>query len=224
SSLDVIIAVDKDRRVITFNAAAENTFGYSRQEVLGKDVFMLYAEPSEFRKVYVIMNSENQFVGEILNRRKNGEVFPSFLSAAVLRDGRGETIGTMGISRDITDRKQAEVQLRESFRKEVLLKEIHHRVKNNLQIISSMLSLQSDHVADKASLSVFTESQNRIRTIALIHEKLYQSRDLTNIDFRDFLESLAGNLIISYETDPSRNVVLVDSEEVYLGIDTAIPC
>ncbi len=224
SSLDIIIAVDKNRRIITFNRAAENAFGYDRSEVIGKDISVLYAEPSEFRKVYAVMNSNNQFVGEILNRRKNGETFPSFLSAAALRDLHGEMIGTMGISRDITDRKNAEMQIREAFRKEVLLKEIHHRVKNNLQIISSMLSLQSDHVADRSSVNVFTESQNRIRTIALIHEKLYQSRDLTNIDFGDFLDSLTANLMLSYKADPSTTQIVVDSPDVSLGIDTAIPC
>jgi PAS domain S-box-containing protein len=131
-SLDVIIASDTNRRITLFNKAAEETFQYKRDEVLGHDVQLLYAFPKESENVHVAIASKDQYVGEIVNRRKNGDVFPSFLSATVLRDNKDQIIGYMGISRDISERKQAEAQARDAFRKEVLLKEIHHRVKNNL--------------------------------------------------------------------------------------------
>ncbi|MCE9611969.1 MAG: CHASE2 domain-containing protein [Chthoniobacter sp.] len=108
--------------------------------------------------------------------------------------------------------------------KDVLLKEIHHRVKNNLQIISSLLNLQSDYIKDPAALLVFTESRNRVRSMALIHEKLYQSHDLARIDFADYIRSLTSSLTAGYAGRSSSGRSGVESEDVMLGVDAAVPC
>ncbi|MBC7185646.1 MAG: PAS domain S-box protein [Calditrichaeota bacterium] len=123
------------------------------------------------------------------------------------------------------ERKRSSEQLKASLReKEVLLKEIHHRVKNNMQVISSMLNLQSGCVANPEVEAVLRDSQNRVRSMALIHEKLYQSRDLSRIDFSDYIRKLTDDLFRSYSVNPERITLTTHAEEVSLGIDAAIPC
>jgi len=121
SSLDMIISVDMDRHIVEFNKAAQETFGYRVEEVLGKHVDMLYADPREGLIVHQTTLEKGQCVREILDRRKNGQVFPAFLSASVLRDARGGLVGVMGVCRDITERKQAEEALRRRNRELALL-------------------------------------------------------------------------------------------------------
>ncbi|MBI2503030.1 MAG: response regulator [Candidatus Latescibacteria bacterium] len=111
SSLDMIIAVDMERRIIEFNSAAQETFGYRREEVLGKHIDLLYADPEESAEVHNTISISGKCVQEVRNRRKNGGVFPSFLAASVLCDVQGEAVGFMGISRDITERKKTEEAL-----------------------------------------------------------------------------------------------------------------
>ncbi len=114
SSLDMIISVDAQRLILEFNPAAEKTFGYAKEEVLGRPVDLLYADPLEGREVYERVLREGAFRGEILNRKKGGEVFPAYLAASALYGPRGELVGVMGISRDITEQKRVEEALRES--------------------------------------------------------------------------------------------------------------
>lgn len=125
--------------------------------------------------------------------------------------------------REIIERAQAEAKVKASLKeKEILLQEIHHRVKNNLQVISSLLNLQSQGIHDKKTLEVFQESQNRIRSMALIHERLYRSSDLARVDFAEYIRNLASFLIRSYR---SRAVRLdVQASDIYLSIDNAVPC
>ncbi|MBD2245360.1 hypothetical protein H6G26_17670 [Nostoc sp. FACHB-888] len=123
------------------------------------------------------------------------------------------------------ERRQAEEQIKASLQeKEVLLKEIHHRVKNNLQIISSLLNLQAEYLKDNQAIEVFKDSQNRIESMALIHEKLYQSQDLARINFADYIQDLVTNLFYSYNVNSSAITLKMNVEEVFLAIDAAIPC
>lgn len=117
-------------------------------------------------------------------------------------------------------RKQVEESLKS---KEMLLKEIHHRVKNNLMIISSLLNLQSRYITDKTSLDIFKESQNRTRSMALIHERLYQTNDLKEIDFGDYIQRLSRELIQTYDAELGRIDLRIDVENILLEINTAIP-
>ena len=123
------------------------------------------------------------------------------------------------------DKIMTEEQLRASLsEKEILLKEIHHRVKNNLQVICTLLELQSDYIVDDRSRKYFMESQDRIRSMALVHEKLYQVKDFSCIDFTGYINSLTNYLYRSYVTDPERVSLTTDVGNVTLGIDEAIPC
>lgn len=123
------------------------------------------------------------------------------------------------------ERREANEQIETALReKELLLREIHHRVKNNMQVISSILRLQSRYVSDKKSLEMFKDSQNRIMSIALVHEKLYYSNDLTRVNIKEYLNDLLGNLLKSYTMD--KNIISLDIsvDDAALGIDSAIPC
>ncbi len=126
--------------------------------------------------------------------------------------------------RDITKRKNAEEELIKSIKeKEMLLKEIHHRVKNNLMVISSLLSLQSRFIKDEEALDIFKESQNRAKSMALIHERLYRSVDLKRINFADYVRALAIELFHAYVADTSRIKLNMDLEDIFLDINTTVP-
>ncbi len=145
-------------------------------------------------------------------------------NAHILFDSSKNPIGIEGSLRDITERKNIELKLKKSLEeKEMLLKEIHHRVKNNLMIISSLLNLQSQYIKDKASQDIFKESQNRARSMALIHERLYQSTDLKRIDFGEYITSLATELFHTYVSAPSLIEQKINVEDILLDINTAIP-
>jgi two-component system response regulator len=142
-----------------------------------------------------------------------------------VHSGEGVLLALEGFVTDITERKEAEEKIRESLKeKEILLKEIHHRVKNNLQIIYSLLNLQSGYVKDPLSLDMFRECRNRVKSMAIIHEVLYQSKDLAKVNFADYIKSLVSNLVRSYGAGSSGIDIKIDVGEVRLDIDTAIPC
>ncbi len=127
--------------------------------------------------------------------------------------------------RELAERKRAEEQLKTSLaEKEVLLKEVHHRVKNNLQVISSLLHLQSKQIKDPEALGMFLESQYRVRSMALVHERLYQSEDLSGVDAAEYFRDLVSYLHRSYGATSSQVSLKVDVDPVSLGIDVAIPC
>jgi two-component sensor histidine kinase len=127
--------------------------------------------------------------------------------------------------REIAERTRVEEQITASlWEKEVLLKEIHHRVKNNLQIISSLLSLQAHRVEDSQALEIFQESQDRIRSMALIHEKLYQAHDLARINFGEYIHSLSAYLSQAYSASTRAIALQIQADSISLAVDTAIPC
>jgi two-component sensor histidine kinase len=127
--------------------------------------------------------------------------------------------------KEIGERKQAEEEIRASLQeKEVLLKEIHHRVKNNLQVISSLLNLQSAKAEEPVAIAVLTESKDRVRAMSLIHEKLYQSSNLSRLDFGEYIDDLAGSLLRSNEVALATISPRIETEAVPLDLDAAIPC
>ncbi len=129
------------------------------------------------------------------------------------------------IASDITDSKQFEKELKDSLReKEVLLQEIHHRVKNNMQIISSLLNIQTRYVDDEESVNILKESQNRVRSMAMIHEKLYRSKNFNKIYFADYIESLVWDLFYSYNIKKGTIIPVLDIDDIKLNIETSVPC
>ncbi|WP_255343955.1 sensor histidine kinase [Methanobacterium sp. SMA-27] len=141
----------------------------------------------------------------------------------VYKDDEGVPIRILGVISDITERKETETQLLATVKeKELLLREIHHRVKNNMQIISSLLNLQSSQVFDKRDTDLFTVVQDRVKSMGLIHGNLYQSKDLSSINFNDYSNTLISELIATYAVNSNINLV-TNIVDISLNIETAIP-
>jgi two-component sensor histidine kinase len=129
------------------------------------------------------------------------------------------------VDTDISDRKQVEEQLKASLQeKESLLKEVHHRVKNNLQVITSLLDFQAQKLREPQALEAFRVTQNRVKSIALIHQKLYQSDNLAKVNLADYIYNLTTHLIQSYTLNPDNITLQLKLDEVFSSLDTAIPC
>jgi two-component sensor histidine kinase len=130
-----------------------------------------------------------------------------------------------GVAYDISDRKESDKKIQQALKeKEVLLQEVHHRVKNNLQVISSLMSLQRSFVNDPSLIQVLEESQARISTMSYIHESLYRNKDFSSISFTEYISTLSKNLINSYKTPGCDVELILSSEEVFIPLDQAIPC
>jgi two-component sensor histidine kinase len=162
---------------------------------------------------------------EIVIERPDGQRLTALAYANPMHDETGALLGAVNVLVDITERKQAEAQLQASLHeKEVLLKEIHHRVKNNLQVIASLLYLQSDQLKDPADLALFEYTQNRVKSMALVHESLYRTGDLARFNFAHYIESLTSHLCQSHGAESSKICLEMELDEVVLDVDTAIPC
>jgi len=208
-----------------------NLTGYTSEELLGnREVsYNSITSTEDFPNVLDAINTaitlKQPYVVEYRIRTKSGEEKWLWEKGSGVFNSNGEVLGLEGFITDITELKQADEKIKASLKeKEVLLKEIHHRVKNNLQIISSLLKLQSGYIKDKHTLEMFKDSQSRIRSMALIHEKLYQSQDLSKVNFAEYITSLAANLFRSYELATTTINPIVKVENIFLEIDVAVPC
>ena len=156
--------------------------------------------------------------------KNDGSTFWARMEAAAATSDEGEPLCRATVS-DITERKRAEEAAGAALReKEILLREIHHRVKNNMQVISSLISLQSEHIMDGEARRMLKEGQLRIRSMALVHEKLYQSRALSKIDFGGYLRSLSTQLFQFFKVDAGKIRLETNLEEVLLDVNSAVPC
>jgi len=350
SSLDIIFASDNKEKITEFSPSAYKVFEYEKHEINKIKIKHLFADFDQYKSIIKQLDDRGFFSGEVLHIKKNGEVFVSYISASRIINEIGEKLGYMGISRDISEIKKAEIKIIESEKryrelfinlsdaiiivnenndilemnpeasnlfglqlkkervinlydfierkdikktrlkskelretgeikgleidiidakarkktvelssnavyvdgvfkgsrdilrdvtekkiindelrislkqKEVLLKEVHHRVKNNLQVISSILNLQSSYVEDKKTLDILRESQNRVKSMSFIHENLYRTKDFNKIDFTEYIENLTKSMIHSYQYSENNISLILDLDNVLLSIDISIPC
>ncbi len=230
SAPNAMVMINHQGVIEMVNAQTERVFGYQREEMLGRSVEMLV--PERFRGAHPGLRAA--FFHDPLSRpmgagrdlyalRKDGSEFPVEIGLNPIETEEGTMVLSAVV--DISDRKHREEGIRGALReKEVLLGEIHHRVKNNLQIVHSLLDLQSARLSDPLVQEMLRDSQNRIRSMALIHQTLYSSKDFAKVDFDLFLDALAPNLIGSYGVDAERIRLVVDVVQVALPIDAAVPC
>jgi PAS domain S-box-containing protein len=222
---DAIFVRDQDDRITFWNRGAEQAYGWSQEEALGKIIHDLLQTqfPIPLDQIKAEVLEHGRWEGDLTHVRRDGS--PIIVSSrwSIQKDENGEYIGFLEINNDITQRKKAEKKVEESLKeKEMLLKEIHHRVKNNLMVISSLLNLQSQYVKDKEVLGMFKETQSRARSMAIIHERLYQSEDLKTINFGKYIRTLAMELLRTYNISSDLIKLYINVKDVKLDINTAI--
>jgi len=223
---DMILFLNFKGDVVEANKKVEEVSGYSR-DMLPVSVFKFISPGQALKFARRLKNlkvKKKLPPAEYTLTNKAGKKIPVEITSTLL-EFKGKSKGLMVVGRDISERKKAEKRIKNSLKeKEVLLKEIHHRVKNNMQIISSLLSLQEMTLKDKTVQRMFRESQTRIRSMALIHDKLYRSKDLTRIDIGEYIDDLVIDLFRAYDINPTFVTLENKVENIYFEPDTAIPC
>lgn len=221
---DAVFITDEDGRIIFVNAAFTDMYGYDQQEVLGGEARMLCMDQDMCHLASAPEDDVEQAL-ECIHCRKNGDRFPVAVTRSDLGDELGKEQAIVWVVRDISNWKRTEEQLLHSLReKEVLLREVHHRVKNNLQVVSSMLNLQAGFVRDEQTADALRDSQNRVKSMALIHERLYHSEFMTRVDFSKYVRSLAEHIKSTYHRVGGVEMELGIDENLQLEVDVAIPC
>ena len=223
----MIFYKDSQNTFIRVNTALAKATGLARHAIEGKSGFAIYPDQAEH-----YWQDDKEVITS--GRPKTGIIEPLPTTTGVrwlqtdkiaYRDKDGQVIGIIGFAVDITDRKQSEEKLQSSLQeKEMLLKEIHHRVKNNLQIISSLLKLQARSLGDAKLEGIFQECQDRIAAMASVHQLLYKSKNFTEIDFGEYVQQTATQLFRSYRTGDAAIELLLEADDISLPIDIAIPC
>jgi two-component sensor histidine kinase len=215
-----MLLIDGAGGITLVNAQIERLFGYSRAELIGE----------RLEKIVPERNGAMGAGRELSGLRKDGQEIPVEITLTPVRTAEGDFV--LGSIVDITERKQAIEQLRErtadlttSLReRDVLLQEVHHRVKNNLQVISSLINMQIRKGSDGVAREVLTECKRRVEAIGLIHEKLYQSHDYSRVPFSDYARSLARNLVHASDPSAAGIELRLECDDISLPVDKAISC
>jgi PAS domain S-box-containing protein len=228
------IGWNTEKKIIEWNPSAERVFGYTRNEAMGKDLDIIVPKMSipEVMEVFTDLKRHNNVSRHVnKNITKDGGVITCEWYNNHLIDDNGKSFGIVAIGQDISERiknqneiSQKNIELEESLaEKEVLLKEVHHRVKNNLAIISSLLSLQSTDINDNNIQNLFQSSQNRVKSMALVHELLYKSESLKDINLNQYLKELLNSLRDSTTYRENQIELIIDIADIELELDLLIP-
>ncbi len=228
SALGISI-VDRQGRYLKVNPALEEILGYSAAELTHMS-FCDLTHPEDIGKDWqlfqeVLNGQQDRYHLEKRYIHRSGKVVWCRLAVSAVRDPEGKNLFVIGICEDITEERQAKLQIQAALQeKEILLREIHHRVKNNLQIISSLLRLQADQIKSRKYARVFKDAGSRIQAMSLIHEGLYQSNTLAAVDLKQYLHNLISNLFHSYGVNPESIRATIRAEGIRLNLDDAVLC
>lgn len=232
SSNTLIWTVNRDFELLMFNEYFHSTIFHLFSVELSEgvnmvDLFTTYMDEKEseaFRKgMNKVLSGHSTQIENKLSIGEKKYWIETFLNPII--DTEGNVIEISCVSHNSTEKKETEQEIINSLReKEILLKEVHHRVKNNLQVISSILNLQSSYVTDENTRNILQESQNRIKSMSFIHENLYQKDRFSSIDFSEYIFNLSNNLVHSYQIFDNLVEIKYDMEKIHLSLDQAIPC
>ena len=237
---DIVFSIDIKGNILFANAVAQAFTGYAVEQALGRN-FAEYVHPDD---VPALRASIQQALdGEPLENiagigreveyrlvKRDGQVIWVATKVQLTRDAQGKIVGFNGSIRDITERAQAEEQIKAALaEREVLLREVHHRVKNNLQALIHLIDMQAETMADRELIPAFEDLQGRIRAMAMIHEKLYHSKDLALVDLGEFLDDLMARLyhVVGVARPIALRVRAADEhhpEGLCINVNVAIPC
>jgi len=224
---DVIMVLDLKGNIKYINQEGINLSGYSKKEALKMNVKDVLSEDkisfSDENFVKRIAGDKNLFMYEVDFFNNKGDKIPVEIKSSLITK-QGRPSGVLTIAWDITERKQAEKQLKKSLKeKEILIKEIYHRVKNNLAVVSGLLNMQSTYIKDKEAIAAFQETRDRIYSISAVHSQLYNSENYAAVDYKEYIKNLVTNIF--YSSQISGLVKLhLELDDVTLPIDKAIPC
>ncbi|MFA4850728.1 MAG: PAS domain S-box protein, partial [Methanoregula sp.] len=224
---DIVFSADLNG-TLTYVSPKINEIGFLVDEIVGRTLFSLAHDDDQKRimEEFTTQLHERARFDSTFRIPDKWEIVHYFEERSnLILDEYGNPVEIDGLLRDITDRKTAENEIRRSLQeKEVLLKEIHHRVKNNLQVVWGLIDLQIQSIQDPGMINTLRDSQNRVRTMSLIHETLYRSDDLSHIRISQYLHNLMDTLFSAYSISPNRIRVELDIDDILLDVESAIPC
>lgn len=229
NTLYAVEEIDTAGNILFANDSYHRMLGYLPGELVGRNIVEII--PPESRDgvksciATLLSGRKEHTLSEGRLIKKDGRIIDVEVAKNAKRGNQGKITGFISVITDISERKEAEKEIEKALsEKEVLLREIHHRVKNNLQIIRSLLYLQSKSVQGERDREYFKEAQERVQTMALVHEQLYQSEHIVKVHFAEYINSLVKILTESYNVDEKRIMISSNLEGITLGVDLAIPC
>jgi PAS domain S-box-containing protein len=221
STTDAVLSVDREWRLIRVNQQAERLWLRRREDLLGRNLWEVFPEAvgGPFFRMYeqVMRTGAPGYLEEFYPHAPLNRWFETHAYAT--------PEGLAVYFRDVTDRRQAEEKITRTLQeKEVLLREVHHRVKNNLQVICSMLRLQERNLRDDTLLDALRECRERVMAMAMLHDQLHRAKDFSNINLGEYIRNLAASIFCSYGVNSAEINLRLDVEDMPVAIDTAIPC
>lgn len=222
-----IVITDSNGDIEYVNPFFTELTGYTLEDVIGRNPRILQSGetmPETYENMWKTIAEGGVWQGEFRNRKKNGEFYWESVSIGPITDEGGKITHYIAIKQDITDNKNNDIRLKESLQeKETMLKEIHHRVKNNLQIISSLLNMQADRYRNPEAIEAINTSRNRVKAMAIVHENLYRSSDLAKTKMDSYINSLIANIYSVYGVSTERIAFSCSTSGIVFGLDTIIP-
>lgn len=221
---DLIAILDREHRVVKINKAMAERLGVSQDQGSGLHCYEVVHHtdaPIVGCPHHKLLQDGLEHTSEVQEENIGGYFL---VTASPIKSPDGAVLGSVHIARDITERRQMEEELKKTLdEKEMLIKEIHHRVKNNLMMISSLLNIQSRYIKDQDAKEIFQESQNRAKSMALIHQRLYQTGNVKEINFSEYLKNLTTEIMHSYNSSSLQVELKLNLDDLEIDVDRAIP-